>query len=124
MGNKKTILVVDDEKDLAGLIEKKLTQSGYQVSKAYNGREALEMLEGVHPDLIILDINMPVMGGIEFYNNISDEEGMHPSYLVLFLTVREELEHLFKCDLGAAGFVSKPFKLDHLLSEVERVLKQ
>jgi len=123
MEDKKTILVVDDEAALVELIKIRLTKAGYEVLTAGNGKEALEILHDIAPDLIILDINMPVMGGVELYHRIYEKTGHHPQYPVIFLTVREEMEEMFTHDLEAAGFIPKPFKFDHLMSEIERVLK-
>ena len=113
------ILIVDDEAVIQKLLEIRLSSVGYRVASAADGSEALKMLENFKPDLILLDINMPKMGGIAFYDKICGSDG-RPTVPVIVLTGRSNLESLFK-DLEADGFVSKPFKVEDLLGEVERV---
>ncbi|MBI5149448.1 MAG: response regulator [Candidatus Omnitrophica bacterium] len=122
MGEQKTILVVDDEADLQQLVKMVLKSKGYNVETADNGEEALEMLKSLKPDLIVLDMNMPIMGGIEFYQKTCDEWS-RPKYPVLVLTARANMEQLFK-ELEADGFMSKPFEIEELLTEVETILQK
>ena len=67
---KGSILIIDDEVDLTNLIALHIKSKGYDTHTAYTGVEGLAMLNKINPDLIILDLNMPEMGGIEFYNQI------------------------------------------------------
>lgn len=122
MGGKKTILLIDDEKDLVEMVQFQLKAKGFEVVAAYNGLEGLERLKTVTPDLIILDMNMPKMGGVEFFKNICDQHA-NPRYPVFVLTARANMEHLF-ADFHVHGFIAKPFAIDRLISEIERVLKQ
>ena len=119
MNKKKIILLVEDEVDLAQLIELRLRANGYEVISAYDGVEALRKLDKAHPDLIILDINLPNMGGIEFYNKIETPHG-RSRYPVLVVTGRGDLEKTFK-DIKVDGFLIKPFEANALLSEIERI---
>lgn len=122
MADQKTILLVDDEIDLQQLVKLVLKSKGYDVQTANNGREALEKLETLQPDLIILDINMPVMGGVEFYQRICDAWSQ-PKYPVLVLTARANMEELFRL-LDVDGFMAKPFETEDLLAEVEMIIKK
>ena len=115
----KIVLLIDDETDLVEMVKFQLEKKGYKVVPAYNGKEALDKLKDIKPDLIILDINMPTMGGLEFFNEISTEHGQ-PKYPVLVLTARANLEGIFKA-IEVGGFVSKPFEIDYLISEVDRI---
>ena len=72
MDEPKKILLIDDEIDLQQLIKTVLSSKGYNVTTADNGQDGLEKLEAADPDLIILDMNMPKMGGVEFYQRICD----------------------------------------------------
>ncbi len=119
MDTKKTILIVDDEAILVDLLQFQLTAKGYHVLTACDGRGGLEELSKTSPDLIILDINMPHIGGLEFYTKITDEQGLS-QYPVLVLTARTLLEKTFK-DIKAAGFMSKPFEINELIDEVDRI---
>ena len=120
MGDKRTILIVDDEVDLSTLVKIRLEEKDYYVLLACNGVEGLEILESVTPDLILLDVNMPKMGGLEFYSKISTVYG-RSKYPVLMLTSRASLEETFR-DIDVAGFLPKPFEINELISEVERIL--
>ena len=123
MSDKKTILVIDDEEQVTTLLSDRLEDKGYKTFQAHNGIQGLEKLkEGVKPDLIILDLNMPEMGGIEFYSKICDSDGL-PQYPIFVFTAREGVEKLFR-DLHVDGFVTKPFETDDLLEEIEIVLEE
>ncbi len=122
MADKKIILVIDDETDLAEMVSFQLKAKGYAVTMASNGVEGLKVLEKVNPDLIVLDINMPKMGGLEFYNKISTSHGK-AKYPVLVLTARANLEETFK-DIEVDGFMPKPFEIEKLIIEVDRIVSR
>ena len=115
----KTILFVDDETDFVEMMKFRLEKEGYIVVPARNGEDALGKLEQIKPDLIILDINMPKMGGLEFYNRIITQHG-RARYPVLVLTARADLDELFK-DIEAEGFLQKPFDIGDFISEIKRI---
>jgi Response regulator containing CheY-like receiver, AAA-type ATPase, and DNA-binding domains len=118
----KTILIVDDEEDLREVLQYKFEAKGYNVVTAEDGVQGLEKLELIHPHLIILDMNMPRMDGIEFYKNICDVE-IIPKYPVLVLTARANMEKLFR-ELDIDGFMAKPFDTDQLVAEAETIIKK
>ncbi len=122
MSDQKKILLLDDELDLQALVKITLKSRGYEVVVAGNGIEGLEKLKTLRPDLIILDMNMPKMGGIEFYQHICDTHGK-PMYPVLVLTARANMETLFK-QFNIDGFMAKPFEIDDLLKEVDTIIKK
>jgi len=115
----RTVLIIDDEKNLTDLIAHHLKAKGYQTVIAQNGQEGLQKLQVIIPDLIILDINMPVMNGLEFYRQITTDFG-RVRFPVLVLTSRKELEKTFS-DIQAAGFLPKPFLIEDLIREVEKI---
>lgn len=117
----KKILIVDDEIDLAQMIGFQFKANGFQVQTAGDGFKALECINTFKPDVIILDINMPRMGGLEFYKKICGPNGK-PLYPILVLTARANIQELFK-DLHIAGFMIKPFEIDQLVNEVNRIVK-
>lgn len=122
MKDKKTILVIDDEEDLREMVQYQFEARGYNVETAEDGIAGLEKLKTCNPDLIILDMNMPRMGGIEFYNNICTSDGK-PSHSVFVLTARANMEQLFK-DFNVDGFMAKPFEIDKLIREVDEIIKK
>ena len=120
--NQKTILLIDDEVNLQQLIKITLNAKNYHVETAGNGLEGLAKLETMKPDLIILDMNMPKMGGLEFYQKICDGTD-RPRHPVLVLTARANMEQLFK-PLNIDGFMAKPFEINDLLHEVETIIQK
>ena len=121
MDIKKKILIIDDELDLRELVEFQFKSKGFEVKTGSDGLEALEKVHEFKPDLIILDMNMPRMGGIEFYSKICGPKGK-PMFPVLILTARANVQGLFK-DLEIDGFVIKPFEIDQLIFEAELIIK-
>ena len=122
MDKKPLILVIDDEKDLVEMIAFQFKARGYDTATASNGLEGLDALEKISPDLIVLDINMPKMGGIEFYQKICGSDGK-PNFPVLVLTARANMEQFFK-DFDVDGFMAKPFEIDALIHEAEIIIKK
>lgn len=117
------ILIVDDEPDIREIVGMMLSEQGYRIRTAADGIEALELIKEKAPDLILLDMNMPRMGGVVFYHNIASSYDGSPRYPVLVITGRTALEQLFK-DFKVDGFISKPFNFDNLLAEVEKTLNK
>jgi len=118
----KNVLILEDEKDIAQLYAKRLKDCGYASEIAFDGLEGLEKLKKFSPDLILLDLNMPKMGGLEFYQHICDSKG-NPMFPVIVLTGRAELETLFR-EFHIEGFLVKPFAASRLLSEVEIIFNK
>lgn len=118
----KKILILEDEKEIAQLYAKRLKAKGYITELAFNGVEGLKKLEDFTPDLILLDVNMPVMGGLEFYQHICDPQEK-PKYPVLVLTGRADLEKLFK-EFHVEGIMIKPFEGARLSEEVDIIFNK
>ncbi len=122
MSIEKTILVIDDEIDLQQLVKIALKSRGYKVETANNGLEGLAKLKTIKPHLIILDLNMPKMGGMEFYQEICDQANQ-PKYPVMVLTARANMAKLFM-EFNIEGFKTKPFEIDELLDEVDAIIRK
>ncbi|MDD2752718.1 MAG: response regulator [Candidatus Omnitrophica bacterium] len=120
MEDKKKILIIDDEEDLVRMLKAHLEKQGYEVYAAYDGQQGLEAVNLRHPDLVVLDINLPVMNGIEFYEKITTSYGK-TKIPVLVLTARDELGELFK-EIDADGFLAKPFETNDLLIAIQKIL--
>jgi DNA-binding response OmpR family regulator len=120
-GLEKTILILEDEKDVAHLYEKYLRLHGYNPVVAFNGVEGLAKLKEIRPDLILLDLAMPLMNGIEFYRHICNEKG-DALYRVLVLTARDDMMETVK-SLHSGGVLMKPFQPAFLLKEIENRVK-
>jgi len=116
-----TILVVDDEKKLRDLIRVYLEQEGYHVVEAGHGREALYVARYEKPDLIILDLMMPEMGGYDFIRAFS-KEAQTP---VIMLTAKvEDQDKILGLELGADDYITKPFNVRELIARVRAVLRR
>ncbi|MCC9078776.1 response regulator transcription factor [Litorilinea aerophila] len=117
----KTILVVDDKKSLRTMVQSYLTQEGFRVVTAADGREALFVAREEKPDLIILDLMMPEMGGYEFLR-VYSKEAQTP---IIILTARvDETDKVLGLELGADDYVTKPFSLRELTARVRAVLRR
>ena len=121
METTRKILIIDDEEDLTQMIGFQFSSKGFEVQTANDGQVGLDKTFAFRPDLIILDMNMPRMGGIEFYHKICQDNGK-PMFPVLVLTARANVQGLFK-DLEIDGFMIKPFEIDSLIAEAELIIK-
>lgn len=116
-----TILIVDDDRELRTLVQSYLAEEGFRTVTAANGREALFLARQEKPDLIILDLMMPEMGGYEFIR-IHEKEADVP---IIVLTAKiEEGEKVLGLELGADDYVTKPFSLRELTARVRAVLRR
>jgi len=117
----KTILIVDDEAGIRTSVRGVLADEGYRVLEAEDGRDALELIANEHPRLVILDIWMPGMDGIELLRHIRDS---HPGTPVIVISGHGNIETAVTATkLGAFDFIEKPFSLDGLLHVVDRALE-
>lgn len=118
------ILVVDDEVIVADLVARILTDVGHQVRVANSGREALQQVDSAPPDLVILDVVMPDMGGLEVCQSIRANPAL-ASLPILFLTaLAGQEDKLTGFALGADDYVTKPFDNRELIARVQAVLRR
>ena len=114
------ILVVEDEEKLARFVELELLHEGYQVTKASNGRDALRIASENAFDLILLDIILPELNGLEVLRRLERE---HPTPVIL-LTARDSvMDKVAGLDAGAVDYVTKPFAIEELLARIRAALK-
>ncbi|MES2691298.1 MAG: response regulator transcription factor [Bacteroidota bacterium] len=118
------ILVVDDEDDILEFIQYNLKKEGYEVHLAHNGQEAITVGKKIKPDLILLDVMMPVMDGIEACKQIKSDKDFNKSFVV-FLTARaEEYSEIAGFNAGADDYIAKPIKPRVLLSRINAILRR
>ena len=121
---KEKILLVDDEQDIIDLISYNLEKENYQVKTAMNGRDAIELAKEFLPDLILLDVMMPEMDGIETCVEMREIDSLKPS-IIAFLTARgEDYSQIAGFDAGADDYISKPIKPRVLLSRIQALLRR
>ncbi|MDY2513362.1 response regulator, partial [Weissella confusa] len=102
----KKILVVDDEKPISDIMKFNLTKEGYEVHVAADGEEALQKVDEVHPDLILLDLMLPKMDGLEVARQVRKNYDMP----IIMVTAKDsELDKVLGLELGADDYVTKPF---------------
>ena len=118
----KKILVVDDEQQLVLAIKIRLQSKGYVVASAYDGQQALGLVETEDPDLIILDVLMPVLDGYSCLREINKRFG-RGKIPVVILTARDRMKDLFELE-GIEDYIIKPFDHEDLLLRIDRVFKR
>lgn len=124
MSDKQTILVVDDEQDLLDLIEYNLKKEGFDVLKAEDGLEGIEMARKYHPNLVLLDIMMPKMDGFEVVERMRDDPKLK-HIPIIFLTARgDEKTEVEGLDKGGDDYITKPISTTKLISRIKAVLRR
>jgi len=120
---RKNILIVDDEKPVVEVLSIALRGAGYEILKVHSGREALETLKSCQPQLILLDIFMPEMNGLEVLEKIKSQESSKSISVVMISTSgqKEDIDKAFH--LGAKDYVTKPFTTKTLLDTVRNAIK-
>ncbi|MGD8815143.1 MAG: response regulator transcription factor [Anaerolineales bacterium] len=121
MDLKKTILVVDDEPRYLRLVEINLTSNGYQVQIASNGKQSIAMVASGEPDLVLLDVMMPVMDGFEACTRIREFSDIP---IIMVTAKTEEPDRVRGLDAGADDYILKPFSSQELLARVRAVLRR
>ncbi len=116
MGNKKTVLIIEDEKNIVDIVKFNLQREGYQTCEAYDGAEGLEKARAVDPDLILLDVMLPKMNGFDVCRTLRQEGRNVP---VIILTAREEeSDKVLGLEIGADDYITKPFSMRELVARV------
>ncbi len=116
------VLLVEDDDDLRALVANRLTEDGYRVETATTGPDALERVQEDVPDLVLLDVMLPGLDGIEVCRRL---RGDHPLLYIIMLTARaEELDRVVGLEVGADDYVTKPFSLQELVARVRSALRR
>lgn len=124
MADKQTILVVDDEQDLLDLIEYNLKKEGFEVLKAEDGEEGIEVAREHSPDLVLLDIMMPIMDGLEVVEVMRNDEELK-RIPIIFLTARgDEKTEVEGLNKGGDDYITKPISTTKLISRIKAVLRR
>ncbi len=122
MAKKKTIMVVDDNPDIVTIVKTLLEVKGYEVQSAYSGQEVLNLLAEQKPDLILLDIMMPRMDGLEVLTRLKGDSNTR-SIPVVLLTAKQPDEAIFGgYDIWADSYITKPFTNTQLLNVINRLI--
>ncbi|MCE1245217.1 MAG: response regulator transcription factor [Firmicutes bacterium] len=115
-----TVLVVDDEKTMVDVIKYSLEKAGYKVLTAYDGQEGLDLAKKHHPDLMVLDIMLPVIDGYEVCKAVSAELSIP---IIMLSAKDEEIDRILGLELGADDYLTKPFSPRELVARVKAHLR-
>lgn len=119
-----TILVVDDEEDLTDLVAFNLERSGFQSLKAYGGQEAIAIATEKLPQLIILDLMLPDVDGLEVFRTLKKNEKTARIPVIMLTAKADEVDRVVGLELGADDYVTKPFSPRELLLRVKAILRR
>ena len=118
----KTVLIVDDEKNIVDILSFNLKKEGYDITYAYDGKAALEQYSLKRPDLILLDVMLPLMDGFDVCRQIRAGDKVTP---IIMLTAREEeTDKVLGLDLGADDYITKPFSIRELQARVKANIRR
>jgi two-component system alkaline phosphatase synthesis response regulator PhoP len=121
---KKKILIVDDEPDILKLASLRLKKLGYDVIMAVNGKEALDIMRDEKPDLILLDLILPVMNGADVCKKTKNDEKLKHIPIILFTAQSDTMTAEKAKEFGANDYITKPFDPEELRGKVEEILAQ
>src|ERR1700678_1933193 len=120
MAEQKTILVVDDDRELVDALRSMLERQGYRVIQAHDGHQAKQAVYNQRPDLMILDMMMPRMGGYPVLEHFKDKSDAPP---IIMITANEGSRHKVYAEyLGVIDYIRKPFAMERLLETVNKAL--
>ena len=120
----KAILVADDDPDILSIVSMSLETQGYTVYKAANGREAVDLARQHHPDLILMDMMMPVVSGYEAVTELKADPSTSGITIVGLSAKAMATDMERATDVGIDGYITKPFRIAQVLSVVENYLQE
>ncbi|MBN1381119.1 MAG: response regulator [Deltaproteobacteria bacterium] len=120
----KKILVVDDERDIVELIAYHLDKEGFTVLKAYDGQTAVELTKTQNPALIILDLMLPVIQGLDVCRIIRSTPSVGSVPIIMLTAKGEEVDRIIGLEIGADDYITKPFSVRELIARVRAVLRR
>jgi two-component system chemotaxis response regulator CheY len=118
----KTILIVDDSESIRELVSLSLEASGYAIEKGKDGFEALQLLDGREINLVITDLNMPVMDGVHLIKEIRKRVCYSTIPILLFTTEAQQAKKEEAKAAGATGWITKPFAQEKLLDVIKKII--
>lgn len=119
-----TILIVDDEKDIVELVAYNLGREGYQIARAYDGHEAMKYLRENRVDLVILDLMMPGINGLEICRMIRKKPDTEGLPIIMLTAKTDSVDKIMGLEIGADDYITKPFNVRELLARVRAVLRR
>lgn len=121
---KEKILIVDDEKDILKILSHNLSKEGYRIFEANDGEEALDMAVREMPDLVILDLMLPKIDGLEVCRELKSKDKTKNIPIIMLTAKSQEVDKVLGLELGADDYITKPFSPRELLARVKAVLRR
>jgi two-component system alkaline phosphatase synthesis response regulator PhoP len=121
---KEKILIVDDEKDIVKMLDYNLKKEGYRTISCYNAEDALDLTDREHPDLIILDLMLPGMDGLEVCKTLKKENRTARIPIIMLTAKTQEADKIVGLELGADDYITKPFSPRELVARIKAVLRR
>ena len=118
------VLIVDDEEHIVELLQFNLVNAGYKVITANNGLDALKKVKEHKPDLLLLDLMLPGMDGLDVCKEIKRDKETSKTSIIMLTAKSEELDKILGLELGADDYITKPFSIRELLTRVKAVLRR
>ncbi len=118
------ILVVDDEKDIVDLLAYNLEKEGFSVIRAYDGERALELVKSQRPDLLVLDLMLPGIKGVDVCRRIRSDARSANLPIIMLTAKSEEIDRVLGLEMGADDYITKPFSVRELIARVRAVLRR
>ena len=122
--NKEKVLIVDDEEHIVELLKFNLENAGYNTVIAFNGVDAVKIAAEEEPDLMLLDVMLPGMDGLEVCKTIKGNKQLRDISIIMLTAKSEELDKILGLELGADDYITKPFSIRELLARVKAVLRR
>jgi phosphate regulon transcriptional regulator PhoB len=121
---KEKILIVEDEKDIVKMLEYNLKKEGFRTLSCYDGEDALDLANREHPDLIILDLMLPGIDGLEVCKTLKKESTTASIPIIMLTAKTQEPDKIVGLELGADDYVTKPFSPRELIARIKAVLRR
>ncbi|MFA5389484.1 MAG: response regulator [Candidatus Omnitrophota bacterium] len=121
---KETILIVEDEKDIMKMLEYNLKKEGFKVISARDGEHALDSAGATHPDLIVLDLMLPGIDGLEVCKTLKGDTKTAPIPVIMLTAKSQESDKIIGLELGADDYMTKPFSPRELVARIKAVLRR
>jgi len=120
----KRILIIDDEKDIVDLISYNLEKEGFATIKAYDGEDALKLIKAQRPDLIILDLMLPGMRGLDVCKFVRKNPETETLPIIMLTAKGEQVDKILGLEMGADDYITKPFNVRELIARIHAVMRR
>jgi len=121
---KEKILIIEDEKDIVKMLDYNLKKEGFRTVSSNNGEDGLKLASGEHPDLILLDLMLPGIDGLEVCKTIKKDDKTSGIPIIMLTAKRQETDKIVGLELGADDYITKPFSIKELIARIKAVIRR